>query len=251
MVFSQLIASIFDGDFVSMSSLIQKCKDLLEQGGDWERKNKLKVYEGVYLMATRNFKQAGELFLTSVATFTTTELFPYHILVLYTIITAIVSLDRVSLKKKIIDAPEILTVIGEIPALEQLLNSLYNCKYGDFFIALPDVADLIKMDMFLEPHHRFFLREIRIVVYSQFLESYKSVSLSAMASTFGLGVGFLEKELCSFIANDDLNAKIDSIRGIVVTHTPDNLNTMYQQTIKRGDHLLNKLSKLGRVIDMD
>lgn len=251
MVFSQLIASIFDGDFVSMSSLIEKCKDLLEQGGDWERKNKLKVYEGVYLMATRSFKQAGELFLTSVATFTTTELFPYNILVLYTIITTIVSLDRVALKKKIVDAPEILTVIGEIPCLEQLLNSLYNCKYGEFFKALPDVADLIKMDMFLEPHHRYFLREIRIVVYSQFLESYKSVSLSAMAATFGLSVEFLTKELATFIVSGALNCKIDKVAGVVETIQPDSKNTLYQATIKKGDHLLNKIQKLGRVIDME
>ncbi len=31
----------------------------LEKGGDWERKNKLMVYEGVLLMMVRSFKEGG------------------------------------------------------------------------------------------------------------------------------------------------------------------------------------------------
>ena len=58
--------SIFDGDYQHMKVLIDRCKALLEKGGDWERKNELKVYESVYLMATRSFKEAGDLLLSSV-----------------------------------------------------------------------------------------------------------------------------------------------------------------------------------------
>ncbi|QDZ20107.1 regulatory subunit N7 of 26S proteasome [Chloropicon primus] len=251
LVFSQLIMSIFDGDFQVMKALIDKCKQLLEKGGDWERKNKLKVYESVYLMTTRSFKEAGERLLSSVATFTTTELFPYSTLVLYTVVCSITSLDRVTLKKKVVDSPEVLSVIGDMPHLEALLNSLYQCDYSAFFRALPGVADMIKRDMFLEAHHRYFLREIRKVVYSQFLESYKSVSLAAMATTFGVSSDFLDGEIARFVVSGDLNCKIDKVAGIVETIQPDTKNTLYQATIKRGDNLLNRVQKLGRVIDMD
>ena len=152
--------SIFDGDYQHMRVLIERCKALLEKGGDWERKNKLKVYESVYLMATRSFKEAGDLLLSSVATFTTTELFPYQTLVLYTVVCCVTSLDRVTLKKKVVDSPEVLSVIGDMPHLETLLNSLYRCDYAGFFGALPGVADIIKGDMFLEPHLRYFLRAV-------------------------------------------------------------------------------------------
>jgi len=234
-----------------MKALIDKCKQLLEKGGDWERKNKLKVYESVYLMTTRSFKEAGERLLSSVATFTTTELFPYSTLVLYTVVCSITSLDRVTLKKKVVDSPEVLSVIGDMPHLEALLNSLYQCDYSAFFRALPGVADMIKRDMFLEAHHRYFLREIRKVVYSQFLESYKSVSLAAMATTFGVSSDFLDGEIARFVVSGDLNCKIDKVAGIVETIQPDTKNTLYQATIKRGDNLLNRVQKLGRVIDMD
>jgi 26S proteasome regulatory subunit N7 len=36
------------------------------------------------------------------------------------------------------------------------------------------------------------MREIRTVVYSQFLESYKSVTIEAMAKAFGVTVEFID-----------------------------------------------------------
>lgn len=74
---------------------------LFEEGGDWERKNRLKVYEGLFCMATRNFKKAATLFLDSISTFTTYEIFPYDTFIFYTVLTSIISLDRVSLKQKV------------------------------------------------------------------------------------------------------------------------------------------------------
>ncbi len=52
-----------------MKQQIDKAKKLCDEGGDWERKNRLKVYEALFLMVTRDFKKAGELFLDSTATF--------------------------------------------------------------------------------------------------------------------------------------------------------------------------------------
>ena len=109
----------------------QKLKDLLEApgGGDWERKNRLKVYEGVYAMATRDFRKAATLLLDSLSTFTASELCTYNQFVFYAVVTAIVSLDRVALKTRVVDTPEILAVLGELPHMDAFLNGLYACKY--------------------------------------------------------------------------------------------------------------------------
>lgn len=50
----------------------------------------------------------------------------------------------------------------------------------------------IKLDRYLHPHFRYYMREIRTVVYSQFLESYKSVTIEAMAKAFGVTVDFID-----------------------------------------------------------
>ncbi|KAG4155301.1 hypothetical protein ERO13_D03G103700v2 [Gossypium hirsutum] len=250
LVFYTLQIGLFYMDFDLISKSIDKAKNLFEGGGDWERKNRLKVYEGLYCMSTRNFKKAANLFLDSISTFTTYELFPYDTFIFYTVLTSIISLDRVSLKQKVADAPEILTVIGKIPHLSEFLNSLYDCQYKSFFLAFAGLTEQIKLDRYLHPHFRFYMREVRTVVYSQFLESYKSVTIEAMAKAFGVTVEFVDMELSRFIAAGKLHCKIDKVAGVLETNRPDAKNALYQATIKQGDFLLNRIQKLSRVIDL-
>ncbi|MBA0678436.1 hypothetical protein Goari_019783 [Gossypium aridum] len=250
LVFYTLQIGLFYMDFDLISKSIDKAKNLFEGGGDWERKNRLKVYEGLYCMSTRNFKKAANLFLDSISTFTTYELFPYDTFIFYTVLTSIISLDRVSLKQKVVDAPEILTVIGKIPHLSEFLNSLYDCQYKSFFLAFSGLTEQIKLDRYLHPHFRFYMREVRTVVYSQFLESYKSVTIEAMAKAFGVTVEFIDMELSCFIAAGKLHCKIDKVAGVLETNRPDAKNALYQATIKQGDFLLNRIQKLSRVIDL-
>ncbi|XP_072950187.1 26S proteasome non-ATPase regulatory subunit 6-like isoform X1 [Typha angustifolia] len=250
LVFYTLQLGFFYLDFDLISKSIDKAKNLFEEGGDWERKNRLKVYEGLYCMSTRNFKRAANLFLDSISTFTTYELFPYDTFIFYTVLASIISLDRVSVKKKVVDAPEILAVIGKVPHLSEFLNSLYNCQYNSFFSAFSGLTEQIKLDRYLHPHFRFYMREIRAVVYSQFLESYKSVKMEAMATAFGVTVDFIDQELSRFIAAGKLHCKIDKVAGVLETNRPDAKNALYQATIKQGDFLLNRIQKLSRVIDL-
>jgi 26S proteasome regulatory subunit N7 len=250
LVFHTLQLGFFFMDFDLISKGIDKAKNLFEEGGDWERKNRLKVYEGLYCMSTRNFKKAAELFLDSISTFTTYELFPYDNFIFYTVLTSIISLDRVSLKQKVVDAPEILAVISKIPHLSDFLNSLYGCQYKSFFVAFAGLTDQIRLDRYLHPHFRYYMREVRTVVYSQFLESYKSVTMEAMARAFGVSVDFIDRELSRFIAAGRLHCKIDKVVGVLETNRPDAKNALYQATIKQGDFLLNRIQKLSRVIDL-
>lgn len=41
-------------------------------------------------------------------------------------------------------------------------------------------------------HVRLLIRELRVLVYTQFLESYRSVRLASMAQSFGVSVDFLD-----------------------------------------------------------
>eukprot|EP01050_Picozoa_sp_SAG11_P021093 SAG11_NODE_3685_length_2285_cov_1.626258_2_plen_65_part_00 len=50
---------------------------------------------------------------------------------------SIITLSRVPLKEKVINAPEVLTVILEIPRLSDFLNSLYKCNYGERHVMPP------------------------------------------------------------------------------------------------------------------
>lgn len=74
---------------------------LIDEGGDWDRRNRLKVYRGVYCMSIRDFKQAATLFLDTVATFTSYELMDYQTFVTYTVICSMIALERPELREKV------------------------------------------------------------------------------------------------------------------------------------------------------
>ena len=74
---------------------------LIEKGGDWDRRNRLKVYQGLHALSIRKFDRACELFVDALSTFTATELISYNDFVALTMIAGALSLPRPDLKKKV------------------------------------------------------------------------------------------------------------------------------------------------------
>ncbi|KAL3209205.1 hypothetical protein MRX96_052400 [Rhipicephalus microplus] len=229
---------------------IDRAKGLVEERGDWDRRNRLKVYTAVYSIALRDFKKAATLFLETVSTFTCYELIDYERFVTYTVLTCVISLPRVELLQKVVRGAEILEVLHGIPDISEYLFSLYKCRYAIFFRKLAYVEQMLLRDRIWAPHVRYYVREMRILAYSQLLESYRSLTLQYMADTFGVTVSFIDQELARFIAADRLNCKIDKVGGVVQTTRPDIKNHQYQACIRQGDILLNRIQKLSRVINI-
>ena len=97
------------------------------------------------------------------------------------------------------------------------------------------------------------VRELRVLAYKQFLESYRSVTIASMARSFGVSAAFVDAEVSRFIAAGRLSAKIDKTGadgGVIVTSRPDNRNAAYQAIVKEGDVLLNRVQKLTRMINI-
>ncbi|PWY98108.1 PCI-domain-containing protein [Testicularia cyperi] len=238
---------LFFGDTDLVIPSIAEAKKLVEEGGDWDRRNRLKVYEGLHLMSIRDFKAGGQLFLEALSTFTATELLDYKDFITLTVLANALVLKRTDLKKKIIDSPEVLQVIDEIPHLRAYVTSLYACEYGNFFRALAEVEQAhVLSSRVLYQHARYYVREMRIIAYSQLLESYQSLSIDNMATAFGVSGDFIDSELSRFISAGRLPAVIDKVNGIVETRRPDHKNAQYAKIIKEGDVLLNSLQKLSR-----
>jgi len=250
LVFLNIRIGLFFTDHEIIKANIAKAHQMLEEGGDWDRRNRLKVYEGMYAMSVRNFSLAAKLFLDAISTFTSYELMDYVKFVEYTVWISILALDRSALHKEVIKGSEILEVLYQSPDVKKYLFSLYNCQYAEFFQELGRVEQILKADRYLAPHYAYYVREMKIKAYAQLLESYRSLTLSYMADAFGVTEEYMDTELCRFIASGRLHAKIDKVGGIVVTNRPDSKNGQYQTCIKQGDILLNRVQKLSRVINI-
>eukprot|EP00049_Salpingoeca_infusionum_P012407 m.227112 g.227112 ORF g.227112 m.227112 type:complete len:396 (+) comp15174_c0_seq3:172-1359(+) len=237
-----------DGDLVKRNC--DRAEHLLEEGGDWERRNRLKVYRGMYAITVRDFSKAASLLLDTVSTFTCTELLTYQHFIGLTVLVSLISLDRPTLKEKVVDGPEIQECLHELKLHKTFLMALYNCNYSQFFSSLLEIESVVLRERYMHMHTATFVREARVLAYRQLLQSYRSVTLDSMAAAFGVSTAFMDQELSRFIAAGRLNCKINSVDGVVESTRPDAKNMQYKDTIKKGDILLNRIQKLGQILSM-
>ena len=115
---------------------------------------------------------------------------------------------------QIVGGAEVLEVLHSHKELGTFVQSFYNCQYGVFFRTLGGLQEGVKLslshrcacvpsvvwvegqiknDRFMAPHCHFYIREMRIKAYAQLLESYRSLSLQAMADTFGVTPEFIDR----------------------------------------------------------
>lgn len=242
----------FFNDKIFIKKYLDDANDLIEKGGDWERRNRYKTYLGIYHMSTRNFLEASKLLTESLSTFTSTELTTYENVAQYALLAGALVLPRPEMKKKLLESPEILSInsqSGELLPIFNLIQSLHSTEYKSFFPYLLETYDkILTKNKYLSPHANYYIREIRVRAYSQLLESYRSLSLKSMASSFGVSAEFLDDDLCKFILTKKVNCVIDRVNGIIETNRAENKNIQYANLIKNGDVLLTKLQKYGAAV---
>ncbi|KAG6915135.1 hypothetical protein DXG01_013099 [Tephrocybe rancida] len=272
----------FFGDNDLIRENLNKAESLIDEGGDWDRRNRLKVYRGLHSASLRQFSVAAPLLSDALSTFTATELMTYNEFVGMMVVCNALVLGRVGLRKKVINAPEVNQVLPELPVLGELIKSLYDCHYDKFFVALgtsfppvvpsspcipfispfassapkadpPLLAATLEQTLLLPsrvlaPHARFYVREMRIRAYSQLLESYRSLTLQSLSEAFGVSVEFVDAELSRFIALGRLHCAIDKVHGIAETTRPSLKHAQYQAVVKQGDVLLNEVQRLSKVL---
>merc|ERR1719453_699695 len=130
------------------------------------------------------------------------------------------------------------------------MESFFYCRYQDFMQHFVSIIDRVRGDRYLCRHVRHFMRIMRLNAYRQFLASYRSVTLDAMAKEFGVSAKFIDDELSSFISSGKLTCKIDKVGGVIESNEADERSQVYVEIIKQGDLLLNKMQKLSGAIDM-
>ncbi len=249
-LFEIILMNLEKYDLDALKKDVTTCKQLVEDGADWDKKNKLKIFEGVYCMLIRDFKKASELLLSSVSTFTCVELLDYKDFIFYAVIMGLLTQDRKTIKKDLIHSPDVLSVIRDIPHLKQFAESFYSCEYKKFFQSFVHIIDRVGNDQYLRDHVNYFAKEMRLVAYRQYLEAFKSVTIQNMASAFGVSSEFLDIELSNFIYIGKLNCKIDKVSGVIESNRSNSKVMLFNDTIKKGDALLNRVQKLARALDI-
>ncbi|XP_076635253.1 26S proteasome non-ATPase regulatory subunit 6 [Colletes latitarsis] len=237
-------------NFRPMGKIIGDITNLMEvtcvSSSDWCCRNKLKAYETVYCLATRNFARATLLLLDCIPTFESYELLTFKEVVEYTVLSGMISLPRSDLNRRFNNNGLLQqALIMESPKYKEYFYSLYDCRYKEFFKNLAWVESELKVNPLLHCHYRYYVREMRLRAYSQLLQAYRTISFSRMATEFGVTEEYIEQEVARFIANGRLHCKIDKVAGTIITvsavgcdksQAPDatcGRGMIYQNTIKK------------------
>ncbi|KAL0265557.1 UNVERIFIED_CONTAM: hypothetical protein PYX00_011269 [Menopon gallinae] len=224
-----------------LEEAMQAAGDLYERGCDWTRRNKFKVYEGVYLLRKGAFARAAALFSESLATFESPEICTYEKIVLYTIFTGLLSFEREELRKRIVQSSDVLEARDRVGPAYVLAETLYLCNYPALLGSLARFLDAISGEMYLERHRDMFCREVKLRAYKQLLKSYESLSLESMACIFGVSVEYVERDLARYIAADRLPCKIDRVSMTVFVS--ESAPNRFNELLEAGDELQRMVKK--------
>jgi len=248
------LALVRIGFFFSIPELVKeylaKAEEFIQKGGDWDRRNRLKVYLAYQALTVRDFTKASSLLIDALPTFTATELLPLELFVQLTLLVSVFAESRTNLRTKVLKSSEVTSVLNDIgEGVASLTKSLVDCQYDQFFVALAKVEQgNLATSRLLAPHKRFYIRELRVKAYAQLLESYKSLTIDSLARAFGVSVEFIDNELVRFIAAGRLNCVVDRVHGVVETNRPSTKSSRYEAVVKQGDVLLNSVQRLSKVL---
>lgn len=232
-------------DFEMYEKTLDVCRKLTDDSLDWEKKNKLAIYESIHKILKRQMEEAATTLIACVDTFNSPEIMSFKELVAYAVVLGVLWLPRKDIREKIMQNPEINSVLKEFPVLNDFRNAVFNMNYLKFFELLIRLSDeYLAVDVLLSKHRQSLLRRARIVIYSLFLESYKTVKLKKMAESFGVSFEFLDREIAELISQKHLNCKIDRVNWIVEAVRVDERSAAYQEIERRGDALVERLHKL-------
>lgn len=108
-------------------------------------------------------------------------------------------------------SPEVNSVLPELPHLGDYFTSLYNCDYARFFRSLAEIEQIYLIpSRILSPHTQYYVREMRILAYSQLLQSYRSVSIASLSAAFGVTPSFID----AYVPGPDWHQKVQTLTNI-------------------------------------
>lgn len=167
--------------------------DPIETAADWEVKNKLKLFKGLYLLSKKRFTEATPLLIGALTTFNDFGFISFPDLVKYCLVSGMLTLSRTEILENLIKSSEVLEVIEGLPNLKTLVESFYYCKYQSIFPSLLMIHDDLLSDFLLREHVSFFVKEMRVRSYVQALKPYSSLSLKSLSENFNVSLNFIDR----------------------------------------------------------
>ncbi|CAI5958827.1 unnamed protein product [Closterium sp. NIES-64] len=234
MCLNVIVASVELGHFVNVSNYVQKA----ERGmTDPIVLAKLRSAAGLASLEGRKYKAAARKFVS--ASFdmgsSYSEVIAPQDVALYGGLCALASFDRAELKSKLIDSVNFRNFLELVPEVRELIYDFYASRYASCLKYLDKLRPVLELDLHLHDHVAALYQQIRQRALIQYTTPFISVDLRTMASAFNTNVAALEKELAALIMDNQVQARIDSHKGILYARHADQRNATFQRALAAGN----------------
>ncbi|CAI7810634.1 unnamed protein product [Closterium sp. NIES-53] len=234
MCLNVIVASVELGHFVNVSNYVQKA----ERGmTDPIVLAKLRSAAGLASLEGRKYKAAARKFVS--ASFdmgsSYSEVIAPQDVAVYGGLCALASFDRAELKSKLIDSVNFRNFLELVPEVRELIYDFYASRYASCLTYLDKLRPVLELDLHLHDHVAALYQQIRQRALIQYTTPFISVDLRTMASAFNTNVAALEKELAALIMDNQVQARIDSHKGILYARHADQRNATFQRALAAGN----------------
>ncbi|XP_039008024.1 COP9 signalosome complex subunit 1-like [Hibiscus syriacus] len=236
MCLSAILVSIEMGQFTHVTSYVSKAEQTPE-ALDPPTTAKLHCAAGLahleakkYKLAARKFLEVGPELGNSYS-----EVIAPQDVATYGGLCALASFDRTELKNKVIDNINFRNFLELVPEVRELINDFYSSHYASCLEYLGNLKSNLMFDIHIHNHFETLYDQIRSKALIQYTHPFVSVDLRMMADAFKTSVAGLEKELESLIADNQIQARIDSHNKILYARHADQRNATFQRVLQTGN----------------
>jgi len=191
---------------------------------------------GLYSLKQSNYRGAAEFFLEVSAEIDGKygELLTARDCAIYGAMSALATFSRGELKSRLLHNIEFKKLLEKAPSWRGIVNNFYTSNYALCFEAINRLKPDLFLDFYLGGHVEKLLVRMRDRAMVQYFRPFVAVKLPVMAAAFRLEVRQLEKALAHLIADNQIQARIDSANKILFARHADQRNATYVQALSVG-----------------
>uniref|UniRef100_A0A6M2F069 PCI domain-containing protein n=1 Tax=Populus davidiana TaxID=266767 RepID=A0A6M2F069_9ROSI len=233
---SAILVSIEMGQFTHVTSYVSKAEQTAE-ALEPPTVSKLRCAAGLAHLEAKKYKLAARKFLEvspELGNSYNQVIAPQDVAT-YGGLCALASFDRAELKSKVIDNPNFRNFLELVPEVRELIHDFYSSHYASCLDYLGNLKANLMLDIHLHDHVQTLYDQIRNKALIQYTHPFVSVDLHMMANAFKTTVAGLGKELEALIADNQIQARIDSHNKILYARHADQRNATFQRVLQTGN----------------
>jgi len=191
---------------------------------------------GLYNLKANQYRNAAEMFLEVSQEIDGKfgELITARDCAIYGSMTALATFTRGEIKSRLLANIEFKKLLEKAPSWRGIVHNFYSSNYSLCFEAINRLKPDLYLDFYLGGHIDRLIIRMRDRAMIQYFRPFVAVKLPMMAAAFRMEVPALERSLAQLIADNSIQARIDSANKILYARHADQRNATYVQALSVG-----------------